>query len=169
VSTSRRRHTVSRGTPRRKFIWARQAGLVSGGPASGGEVDLLQLFNQTYGADLVGATVMRIRGIMAVRSANIGQHLVAGVRVMADGGPPFSATTEGPNVQPFADWMLYEPFTTDVASGNSTDVSARVIDVKSARKLEELGDGLRLQWNMPPGNVVTVTFDYTLSIGLKLP
>ena len=58
-----RRNT--RRTPQRKFVWARTQHIFAvGSDQRNYGVDLLQQFQQEYGAQLLGATVVRIRGFI---------------------------------------------------------------------------------------------------------
>ena len=134
-----------------------------------GRTNLLGNFEQLYGAELIGATVVRIRGVIYTSSANTGQLMAFAAMVEPD---PVGAldVAEGPSQRPYAPWMLYEPFVTSgAAAGPQVDVSARVIDVKAARRVDELDQQLSLYYDTPSGNSAAVSFHFTLSIGVKLP
>lgn len=167
----RSRATVSRGTPRRKFVWARVSESGSLAPDTVDRDNLLETFETQYGAQLIGCTVVRIRGIIYTSSSNTGQLMVAAAVVESEPpAPDTPVNAEGPTQRPFADYMLYEPFiTSGAASGPQSDTSARMIDVKSARKVEELDERLSLYLQTPSGNAVAVSYHYSLSIGVKLP
>ena len=126
-------------------------------------------FNTAYGADLVGATIVRVRGIVRTASTNVGQGAILAAAVMAQTNRTVDSATEGPINQPYADWFVYEPFVTDGASTSNTEVCARKVDIKAMRKLEELGDAAYLFYAFGLGNSVSATIQWHLSIGLKLP
>lgn len=167
---SRSRATVSRGTSR-KFVWARVSETGSLAANTVDRDNLLETFETQYGAQPIGCTVVRIRGIIYTSSVNNGQLFVAAAVVESE--PPAPDTpvgAEGPIQRAFADYMMYEPFiTSGAAAGPQTDVSARMIDVKSARKIDELDERLSLYLQTPSGNTAAVSYHYTLSLGIKLP
>lgn len=166
---------VSRGT-RRKFVWAhiRDTSTV---PASGvpNRLNLLGDFETALGAQLIGATVVRIRGVMSV----VGTAVVGGVpnivraAAIVEPNPGSAAVAaDGPWGGQFNDWMLFEPFMDwGPAVVQTMPVGSRVIDVKSSRKIEEINETLFLYVAAPvaPANSAAVQFTYDLSIGIKLP
>lgn len=172
------RRGVSRGTRavvRRKWVWARAAvGQIALGPNGVSRTNLLANFETLYGAQLIGTTVMRIRGIVATTTDATGgfQRLRMAAKVESTQDPAPS-TVDGPYGSEHDDWMLWEPFATNGASDEyfGNDVAARVIDVQSARRLEELGEELQLWFQAAPDNQADtqVALTYELSVGLKLP
>lgn len=114
---------------------------------------------------------MRIRGEYLLDQGPVAdsesQIAVVGIRTFSE---PLDATEELPLTTPHADWMSYEPLISVNHPGDTANykVSRRVIDVKSSRKMEELGEGLGL---FVEHNTVGVAagFTWALSIGLKLP
>lgn len=129
-------------------------------------------FNTRYGADLIGFTLVRMRGYMSATSTvAAGLPLVAGVRLGTEGevaGTEFNPATLGAN----SDWMLYEPFVGFPDSGNATSQtyqSAREIDVKSSRKLDELDQTFFLYAGTDSATAGTITFRYHLSLLLMQP
>jgi len=157
---------------RRKFVWARHtlvgATIASGVPV---KVNLLAQFEAAYGANLLGATITRIRGYI-VAGNNISPtatgQLTVGVRIGADS--EVSADNNDPVTQPYLDWMLWEPFVyqslpADRQTSDSVALS-REIDVKSQRKLEELNQELAV-WIAAAGT--SFAYSWNLSIGIKLP
>jgi len=131
--------------------------------------NLLTSFEAAYGANLIGATVARIRGVIqVVPDATIAETtLLVGVRVAGAG----DTTLTGPGANPYEDWMLFEPFmlAPSNASFTLTDTHMqRVIDVKSMRKLEEIGQELRLVASQT-GTETATELGWALSIGLLLP
>lgn len=171
MATYRRRRTTGSRSPSRKFVWARTAGgaivtAPDGNQFNGYARDLLIDFKNAYGADILGATIMRIRGVVrwdtGAIAENETQQGAMGVRVYTE---PNIQTAVGVRENPHADWMLYEPFL-----GNQLDDEHqyRTIDAKANRKLEELGQGLLLSFQH---NTVGVAAGvaWNLSVGLKLP
>ena len=163
------RSNRSRGgrvAPRRTFVWARNSQLPTaiGSPLG---TNLLGEFEVDYGANLLGATCVRIRGIVLYRPsvAAADQRAVLGVR-MGTSGPAFEAN--GPVSAPTADWMVYEPFlwSDNGVPGALGILQERVIDVKSSRKIGELHQELRLFVESEPAGVGSIAWD--LSIGMKL-
>jgi hypothetical protein len=162
----RSRARVSRETTRRKFIWARTSASGSQGADSIGRTDMLANFESLYGAELIGCTVVRIRGIIAITS-DTELELMAFAAMVEPNPVGTLETGEGPLARPYAPWMLYEPFTT--LGDNTGAVSSRMIDVKASRKIDELDEQLSLYFQTPSGNAGSVSYTYTLSLGIKLP
>lgn len=164
--------TGGRSVPARKFVWARHQVNVT---VASGQIErqrLLQEFRASYGADLVGATIVRVRGTMATlpASAAAGGGILGGI-VRTDLSAVPDPANEGPNAKPHADWFLFEAFHNATIPGQSLDTSItarRLIDVKSSRKIEELDEEAFLYIAVPPSSADTL-FVGTLSIGLKLP
>lgn len=165
-------------TPRRKLVWART--LFAGSIASQAApqdtlfVNLLGQFETQYGADMLGCTIMRIRGNLTWSATgqttvpSIAQ-LIVGVRIATQESslPPAPLTelpdTAGPALSPHSDWMLFHPVTSYVNGDGSN-----VIDAKSMRKLDELGQYLLMA--IQPGNVsMAATVNGTFSTLLALP
>lgn len=91
--------------------------------------------------------------------------VVAGLQVVPAAN---LAANGGPIGAPHEDWFMYEPWLTTSGAGGLIDTDGGlVIDVKSNRKLEELGQQLLLSVQCPAG----ITFDVAmqLSILLMLP
>lgn len=129
-------------------------------------------FNTRYGADLIGFTVVRIRGYMSATSTvTAGLPLVVGIHRGSEGevaSTEFNPATNGSNL----DWMLYEPFVGFPDSGNATTQtyqSAREIDVKAARKLDELDQTFFLYAGTDSATAGTITLRYHLSMLLMQP
>ena len=156
----------SRGTgSRRKFVWARRLiiGATTGANAASFS-DLLTDFQTALGADALGVTVVRIRGAISFTGTSL---LVVGARIMTQSDfATLVSPAQGPSSDQYADWMMYEPV---VHNGVATvgSVSGQHFDVKSSRKLEELGQGLLLAVSNP--TLSAASWDMDLSIGLKLP
>lgn len=162
------RARVSR--PSRKFIWARL--FISDAVtdlASPTFFDALDLVQTAIGADLIGSTIVRIRGNLLATNADAttGSTLVTAMRVMTTSTFAGLTQANGPATDENADWMMYEAFNL-TASGNETYGSQRKeIDVRSSRKLEEVGQSLLFAMQgTTTSDVQTLGL---LSLGLKLP
>lgn len=167
------RTTVSRGTSR-KFVWVRRQ--LFQGPASNVETgtDLLSTFETAYGAQLIGCTIVRIRGLMfaftdeaagAVDSFRMAARVTSG---------NVDISTAVPDLTPFtdenADWMLYEPFINFTGNTDGHVGNIRYVDNQSSRKIEELGERfVMFHGSNPAAPTVQWGYGYDLSIGIKLP
>lgn len=125
-------------------------------------------FQAAYGADLIGATIRRIRGWHFFRSGNAGNS----VRVSAGIGVfPAGVTTAAvaPSGNKHLDWMWYNDFFAEpVVATEFSQVNMMDRDVRSQRKMEELGDDLLLVLsNIHPTD--PVTYAYSSSVLLALP
>ena len=159
-----RRNT--RRTPQRKFVWARTQHIFAvGSDQRNYGVDLLQQFQQEYGAQLLGATVVRIRGFILPFMTETFAGTVSGTSgIIVDSndadfevGGPNDGNNNTPLVRDHDDWLAWLPwaFTSqattgyiDVATWNQT-ASPWAVDIKSSRKIEELGETLWMFNNMP--------------------
>lgn len=164
---ARRRTVTRRQLPQRKFIWARE--VITGNivPAEDSTfANLLSDFQAEYGANLIGATVMRIRGRLEFFPASTATAVSAAAIKVESESVAFQAAVldaHGPFMNLHDDWMAYEPLIFRGTGAVTWDV-----DVKSNRKLEELGETLVLSVSNPIVGV-TITYRGILSIGLKLP
>lgn len=162
------RTRVSR--PHRKFIWARTfVSIPVVDLATEEHIDALAEVQTAIGADLIGCTVVRTRGeILAVNAdATAGTTAVMGMRVFTTSTLGSIAAGSAPVSDEYADWMLWEPFVM-TASGNAEyGAHRKTIDVKSARKLEEVGQSVLLSFQ--GSSVSDVQFIGWLSLGVKLP
>ncbi len=136
--TSRRRGRS--GSSRRKLRWAPFTvfanSLANGGRAS------TSLVNTRSSRELIGSTVMGIRGVAGVRAAattnmSAGSQVSIGVIVISvdasDAGP---ASIPSPFIDGDAPWMLYEEFIVQGLATNSRDeMESRVYRTKAKRKL----------------------------------
>jgi len=177
-------------------VWARHAdGIVIpvDDPAGTQNRYILGFFEGTYGADLIGCTIMRIRGVMTAalvgdtETSTEGYAAIrCGVRVTdhADINQTDYANDAMYASQEYADWMLFEPFMLDaigeIPSGDIAEATAaseiRRIDVRAKRKLGELGETLELVAGRPatnsgdpPANTMAVRLRWDLSILVALP
>ena len=156
------RSRVSRGTSqRRKLVWARSitSNLVLAGNGTTND-PLLADFQTTYGAQLIGCTVVRIRGWLKVSSTlPEDEFVVVGIRVITDTETLPAAA--GPIVDPHADWMYY-----DVLQEGSLD-GGRYFDVKAMRKIDELGQGLSMIFEHAGATATNI--DLVVSVLVALP
>lgn len=178
------RSRVSRA-PRRKTVWAREAGtfqLTTGDPFNATAVDLLASFEARYGADPIGTTLLRVRGIYALASGSTaGVPAVVGIRIGSDHDAALTSSEQNPMTNgEYLDWLSYEPFITGefdpgTASTNSFSswvggpVTNRVIDVKAKRKLTELDETIILNMGSDTASETTITGHFVLSMLLALP
>lgn len=172
---SRRRRTSNSS---RKFVWARHAGAFDPTDTPGVHgVDLLSQFQENYGAQLIGATVVRIRGyVVPTSDGSFTGNFQGRWGILVDSdNTDVTLASNDPGGRPFEDWMAYQPFS--IATGGQSTTLQQVatgnvyanewaVDVRSSRKIEELGEGLYLFWNLPES---TWGLNWELSIGLKLP
>lgn len=173
---TRRFSTRRRTAPRRRTVWAREravASFTSGAPFNALAVDLLAGFQARYGADPLGCTLYRVRGIIACTSTSgTGIPLTVAMRVGQDRDASLTDTEQNPDTNgQYLDWLMYEPFIagTAAAAGQGTEVEARMIDVKARRKLQELDQTLILNAGSFSATVSTLNVFYNLSMLLALP
>jgi len=181
--------------PKRKLIWTRNAdGVVipTDDPAGTQNRYLLDHFEGQYAGDLIGCTIMRIRGVItaALVGDSDAQEGYAAIRCAArvtdhaDINQTDYANDALYMGQAYADWMLFEPFMLDasgaIASGEIAEASAgseiRRVDVRAKRRLGELGETLELLVGRPatnsgdpPFNTMAVRVRWDLSILIALP
>ena len=183
MARNRRFRRGGRRAPLRKFVWARTQGTLSG-PATLG-ADLLDEFQTEYGAQLLGSTVVRVRGycvpVMTAASdpPAPGQIIQGNWGLIVESDNDLDDPTDiarSPIGRAHDDWMAWQPFWTSgdytgppQAGGSSNPQADEFsVDIKSARKIEELGQGLHIWYSYVTGTG-TVDLWYDLSIGLKLP
>jgi hypothetical protein len=160
-----RRSSVSRGTrARRKFIWARRS-IVAAAVGANASVfsDLLASFQAMYGADVVGSTIVRIRG----KVHHNFDYAVLAVRTMTQSTFATLGAANGPITDSGADWMGWVPLLTDSATA-AAEGKIVEFDIKSNRKMEEVGQGLLLGFQNGTA-LAGAQFTADLSIGLMLP
>jgi len=153
-------------------------------PGAGSQVpiraDLLAPFEAAYGAQLIGCTVVRIRGYLAVSNNNAaGTSFVlsrATIHVADQQEVTRPLTATDSSFDPASgqlDYMLFEPF---LSLGsvplqyNPSDIGVKRIDNKSSRKIDELNQALCLTFSSRFANLSAdlPTLSYDLSIGVKL-
>jgi len=101
---------------------------------------------------------MRIRG--EVSSTNAIDNWVLGIRIFTESSLTTLTTAQGPIAAPYDDWMVRLPHLP-----KTDGINYLSLDGQAARKMEELGQGLVMALDAITGT----TFNYDLSIGLKLP
>lgn len=171
---------VSRGTSaKRKLVWARTAEeqfSVAAGQFNG--LNLLGAFETAYGANLIGCTIMRVRLRWAPFSAaTTGQPVAAmGVRVATEADLVSSAPTDplGPVNDLHADWMAWDTSVVSLlygSGGPGTDqpgpAMSRYIDVRSMRKVDELGQALYALFDHV--SAAAVVYSVSASVLVALP
>ena len=165
--SNRRSNTSSARGPSRKRIWARQNEVVTG-TVDGVHVDLLQEFEATYGAQLIGSTVARVRGKVSARPTldaptNVNPFITFGAIVLNTTGV---GQDVAPLDEPHADWAFYEPcfaLNRDISTAGDF-ATAQVhcdVDIKSMRKIEELNQSFFLVVQSP--NV-----DWTVALSMSV-
>lgn len=161
--------------PKRKLVWART--LIGGSIASQAApqdtqfVNLLGQFETAYGADMLGCTIMRIRGVVTWSSGEgvlETDMLIVGARIATaetSGVPTPSSLddSKGPATSVHDDWMFYQPMRAAAVGGHEN-----VIDVRSMRRLDELGQYLLVafQFGRPSQ---AATFSAVFSTLIALP
>lgn len=165
------------------MVWARTGGDLTPG-AAGIAVDLLETF-RADGGTTIGATVTRTYLSLALnwnqlRAGETVSRLVMGVLVDQRDQP--EAQVPRPAVELHADWMHwaaypavpeYAALSWPTLGEDVTNItSSLMIDVKSQRKCEELGDTLWAVFDptFPGGTPVTeLNITWSASVLLKLP
>lgn len=151
----------------RKFIWARRTYTNQVLVAGVNWLNLLDQFEAEYGAQLLGATVMRIRGTLAFEAA-VTAPVLSGAGILVSTDEDISdGVDEGPVNEPHKDWMAYQPIILSNVSAAANRFDWE-LDVKSNRRMEELGQGLAL---VVDNGIAATTIDMTgaVSVGVKLP
>lgn len=144
--------------------------------------DLLAQFQQEYGAQLLGATVVRIRGY--IRPGPFVGGPVGTLRgtfgiIVGKDNDDYSDPTMSVEQREHDDWLAYLPWVAGVPAGDvyspdirwtTSNVQADpfAVDIKSSRKVEELGQTLQL-WRSEPTGSGQAGMEWHLSMGLKLP
>lgn len=176
-----RRRTSNRGrsgTNRRRLFWARRTALSAFTAADrAASYNLLADFETAYGADLFGFTVTRIIGHYTYwTTSNTGvattYNVSTGIRVddesEIDGSTEAEQIARLPVNDPFTDWMFARnnigvtTTTGDPAQGFQLALNRVDLDLRSQRRLDELGQSL--YWfvglNASPGSDVNVWWDF---------
>lgn len=167
-------------------MWARQnfnqtlavpasAGDTFGVPAS---VDALDRFRIQLGASPVGATVVRTRGVLMCQTPNVGAavNLLLTAHV-ADTGElqqgPDNADNAFSQRGMNKDYFIFEPFLVvnpaTAIQATASNCAGRLLDIKSARKVEELNQTVQLLLSGSSSVAATVQVTGVLSFLLALP
>lgn len=177
---------------RRKLIWARMApaitslGRVAGGVGQTVETqDLLQTYRTLAGITRgpVGLTVMRVRlqvtyvavGTNGVAADYLVHGMYFGIRVEDFNSALLQETTEvpdlGPQLDPHADWMAWGRVQPVATYPTDNIVATADVDVRSMRKIDELGQTLVLamQTTVSSASQATINCSATTSVLLALP
>lgn len=167
---------------RRKLIWARTRTITPTSIALNTPLgfNLLDEFETQLGAQLIGATIMRIRGHIGVHMRTSGHinhaHFAWGVFVQNSGDV---ANTPDPLglIQSTIDWMGYGAYSLWPQPIDSIAVTVDQhknhvnlpVDIRARRKIDELGQNLRLirTWNGDANP--TVITNHNLSVLVALP
>ena len=191
VRNSRSRSTSRR--PRRKLVWARHAGRVQLNPGGLLALAPLSTFEGIYAANLVGCTLMGVRGVITATVKGPtgvgGAQGIAGCRVgmrITDHGdlaPQDYAIGAMYGNQAHADWFLFEPFCLDnagtiAAATDEVDTTAaseiRQIRNKSMRRFQELEQTVEMILGTPDPagglpNQCPISVSWDLSLLIALP
>jgi len=183
MQRSRARRSI-RSAPRRKLVWARtNPNFTLTIPATAGDnfgvpqqLDALDRFRLQLGASPIGATIVRVRGVLAVSQPSVVAAVNALVTLhVADTDEAARSLTDADNAfsQRGAgnDYFMVEPFLTvnPVAPLWGTAVAARTIDVKSSRKVEELNQTIVCRFHGSSTVATNLNLTGHLSLLLALP
>jgi len=165
VKTPRRTIAVT-NAPRRRLVWAR-TDYVSGALTSDA-VDLLAAFRTAaqYGAQPIGITIARVHIVGDLSTGSGADGIVGGL--MIDDRNHAVADIPRPMADEGQDWMMFQPWPLVGESGR-TGTSVKVsADVRSQRRLDEVGQTLWLSWD---SRSATLTYQLQLwvSVLLRLP
>jgi len=132
--------------PRRKRVWSREVNDVTIAAGGVGQLDLLADFATGYGANIVGATVGRVRMNLVwetTSTPNSRDALTFGVRV---GGRQVDTIDQDPGdaIGRHLDWMYWRQFfpVGESSSAGVLGTAALEVDIKAQRRMEELGQTL---------------------------
>lgn len=156
---------------RRRLIWARyrstSLAIVAG---TAFNVDPLATFETAYGAQLLGCTVMRVRGsITAKMVAGVNAQLTWAMKVADLPG----VSTEAPASSGVNDdWFMYENWVSVTSTPTALEPSIQLqkeIDVRARRRLDELGQRLVLAGEVTSAGAGQFVTGVNLSILIALP
>lgn len=126
---------------------------------------MLSGFETAYGAQLIGCTIARVRLDLTVLTPTAPGGLLYGVRVAdVDQATDLAvAPTYGPGSRPHLDWMAWGTVLTESSSARAV----KEVDVRSMRKVEELGETLVL--SVENAGVDSITWGGAISVLVMLP
>jgi hypothetical protein len=170
VPRGRTRQTPSRQMPRRRLVWSRTRSVFVGVGTSGDAVDLLTTFRSAaeYGAQPIGVTVTRVRGrIILTETTATATNDFFGLGLVVEDRNSTVAEVPKPFADDHVDWLAWMPLARVGQDGLTGSFNSWEIDVRSQRKLDEVGQTLWLTMDA----AVTSTWSATvvLSVLLKLP
>jgi len=153
---------------RRKLIWARHI-TENAAMTNPQQIDLLDEFRTVNGgAQPIGSTVTRV--VISYAQARVAASAVAGSGVIVGliVAPTIAAQVPLPVTQPHEDWMYWKYLRYWDAGRASQGQAAWDFDVRSQRKMAELGQTLWFVAQAQPF-VATDTFSLAASVLLRLP
>ena len=170
VPRGRTRQTPSRQMPRRRLVWSRSRNVFVGVGTTGDGVDLLTTFRSAaeYGAQPIGVTITRVRGRVVLQETTATKtNDFLGLGLVVEDRNSAVADVPKPFADDHVDWMAWLPMTAFGQDGITGQVASFEIDVRSQRRLDEVGQTLWLTMDA----AVTSTFSVTivLSVLLRLP
>lgn len=165
-----------RPTARRKLIWARGQDVINPAlvPAAGTAADLLAQF-RTDGGSSLGCTVTRVLlDLQLVWTNDITTTDQMAVGLLVDQIQANQLEVPRPGVEPHADWMYWRrtgvaPVDLAITPSSTAAQVGLSIDVKSQRKMEELGQTLWLVIDPTFGGTTTLSVTVNSSVLLRLP
>lgn len=168
------RRIVRRAGPRRKLVWARTpistTLTIAAGVTAPFREDLLANLKTTLASGLLGVTVVRMRGLMTMKSGGQTSLIRQGVKVVDESDfVGASIIEDGPISSPYNDWMMIESYVTGDVDTNASEATCRVFDVRSARKIDEVQQTLALYVQPTSGGAGTLGVVGDFSVLLMLP
>lgn len=137
--------------PRRRLEWADSQGDVTSLPiGSAMVIDQLATFAALPGADIAGATVVRIHSRLWITSSVVVGDGISWSFIVANnnqatagaGVPLSSPRALNPTFQPQADWLMYQKFNAHPNYSFTGGGANLELDIKSRRRLPELDETL---------------------------
>ena len=170
VPRGRTTRTAVRQMPRRRLVWSRTRSVFVGVGTTGDGVDLLTNFRTAgeYGAQPLGVTITRVRGrIILTETTGVLTNDFFGLGLIVEDRNSTAAEVPKPFADEHADWLAWMPFSRVGQDGITGTFNSWEIDVRSQRRMDEVGQTLWLTMDA----AVTSTWSATvvLSVLLKLP
>ena len=166
------RPTARRQMPARRLVWVRQSFILNPvDQTNGAAKDLLETFRTAaeYGAQPMGTTITRVRGqlLLSEITAVAANDAFTWGLIVEDRSSTL-AQLPLPDDQEHVDWLAWQPCAAFGESGRAGSWVRYEIDVKSQRRLDEIGQTLWLVCDARfPGASYNAIF--SLSVLLKLP
>lgn len=165
-------------TARRKLIWARDEDTaLSPVPATGQAHDLLAQF-RTDGGSTLGCTVTRVRVDLRLEWLGLSRSSALTLGVIVDQLQSSVLEPPAPGEEPHADWMYWRrvpqipEFSAALQTGDPALTvlhTSLVLDVRSQRKMEELGQTVYICFDPTLAGAGTLGVSWGSSVLLKLP